>query len=1469
MKKTIYYRGLSGLLACIMAVLSALSISNFLSTESKAAELGKVTLRVGERVEYNGYSTNYFYINGNLAYCLEPAKNTPLPADYAHEVLVNNDLLAKALYYVVGAPGAEELGEGFWQMADPGTWGIAPFGERYAYCHMFLAWIYSGLDFDAAFAGTSLPYQGFYEALKEDFWWRKSEIEKRTVADASLSITPETGKATWDIAQGIQRTEDFTLHGDSRNKVTISAPERAVVYNKETGESGKSVTVRGGQHFYFTSGVDVAGSYTSSKISGMMQNQYRSIIFLTAPGSQTMGGYSYNIDPVDPVSFNIDWADRGKIYLKKTSADTSATGDGIDDNYYSLSGAQYGIYRGGTFVDTLTANSSGEMESGWLPLGVYQIKELVNSMGYLLDTNTYNVEVKANQTANLTVKEQPQKGRILLHKKNARTNTSQVYNAEYTLKGAVYEVKNSKGALTGTITTDVNGEGRIENLPLGRYTIQEKTPSVGFQRDKNVYTVEITSENRTTAIFTKEVTSPEQEQMGKIVLQKVDSETGKAEPQGAASLKNALYDIFRKSTYKTGDNTQSASYAGTLTTNEQGKAESTNLFLDTYYVKERVPSSGYLLDGILYEVTLTSENREVLLFTKSVQSKENVIRGDIQIAKFASDLDGEDENDIKKPLEGIRFPLKSVTTGKVVYTIVTDKDGFGTTKSEDFPRGRIPYDTYIVIEENTPEGFMSISPFRVTISKEGVTLGYIIENKNIISAISVVKKDAETGDTVPVAGTEFRLLDKEKNVITMKTHYPGNETHETFKTDERGSFIFPEKLPVGTYYLEEVNAPKGMLKGEPVKFEVTAEGNWEEPLIIEYYNENVKGQITLKKTDSDTKGVVPSAVYGLYAAEDIVTADTTIQAQKNDLIKTGMTDERGEILFSDLYLGKYYVSEISPAPGYTLDEKSYPVEVEYIDQETPVVRETVKVKDTPTKVNILKVDKETSEPLEGAVFEVWREDVKGEDGNPIKTEYTTELDGIIELLYLTQGTYSVQEKIPPVGYGRNDKVYEFTIGIDGLMKGKNSYTIIVKDEKSKIQTTAKDKVTGTNRAVTAKETTIIDTINYEGLTSGQEYTVKGILMDRETKDILLIDGKEVTAERSFMPEKSSGTVDLEFIFDASSLIGKSIVVFERLYLDSVEVAAHTDIKDKGQTIYFPKHKIQTTAKDKATDSHQAIATKETTIIDTVNYESLIPGQEYTLKGFLMEKVSIEDSGKEAEQEVKKEIGKEFLIDGKPVTAEVTLKPEKSNGTIDLEFTFDASTLQGKNVVVFERLYQSGTEVAAHADINDRSQTVDFPEHSIKTLATGKETGSHEVAPKKETVVIDSVSYEGLIPGMEYTVKGIIMEKETEKPFLNDGKEITAETVFTSDASEGTVEVEFNLNTEGLEGKELVIYEKLYVQETEVAAHEDIEDKGQTITILTEPHIIKTGDSIDILLVGIVCLLAGVVTFIGVWKKAKK
>lgn len=405
---------------------------------------------------------------------------------------------------------------------------------------------------------------------------------------------------------------------------------------------------------------------------------------------------------------------------------------------------------------------------------------------------------------------------------------------------------------------------------------------------------------------------------------------------------------------------------------------------------------------------------------------------------------------------------------------------------------------------------------------------------------------------------------------------------------------------------------------------------------------------------------------------------------------------------------------------------------------------------------------------------------------------------------LLYDTYLIEEQRCEANESMNLLKFEVTIYKDSVTAQLGTLT----NDKIEIGTTALDKETGSHLSKPDEKVTIVDTVEYEGLKKGQEYKVVGTLMDKETGEPILIDGKPVTAEETFKAKKSSGTVEVTFTFDGVSLTGKTVVVFEELYHEDLKLAVHADIEDEDQTIYFPK--IGTTAKDADTEEPIANADSEVTLIDTVSYKNIVPGLEYTVVGTLMDK----------------ETGEPLEIEGKKVTSETVFTPEKSEGNTEVMFVFDGTDVKGKTLVVFESLLFKETEIAVHADIFDEGQTVYFPE--IGTTAKDTETNSHVSRVDEEVTIVDTVEYKNLIPGKEYKVSGVLMDKETGKELLVNEEKVTAETVFTPEKSEGSVELTFVFEGSALKGKTIVVFESVTYKDKEVAAHTDIEDKDQSI-----------------------------------------
>ena len=330
-----------------------------------------------------------------------------------------------------------------------------------------------------------------------------------------------------------------------------------------------------------------------------------------------------------------------------------------------------------------------------------------------------------------------------------------------------------------------------------------------------------------------------------------------------------------------------------------------------------------------------------------------------------------------------------------------------------------------------------------------------------------------------------------------------------------------------------------------------------------------------------------------------------------------------------------------------------------------------------------------------------------------------------------------------------------------------------------------DGADGDKNVITDDSTEVIDTVEYTGLIPGKEYTLKGTLhvkvTDEEgkvTEKPLEVDGKPVTAETTFTPEKADGKVDVVFHFN------------------SLTIPHDADIEDKAQTVTVKHPFITTSALDGIDGDKNIVTDDETVIVDTVKYSGLIPGKEYTLKGSMQVKKSDEDGNLTAEP---------LEVDGEPVTAETTFTPETASGEVEVTFTFDSRAIADKtDIVVFESLERTGVEIASHADIEDGKQTTTVTRPQIGTTALDGHDGDKNVVTDGKTTVIDTVEYKNVIPGKTYTLKGSLHVKVTdeegnvtEKALEVDGKPVTAETTFTPEKSDGKVEVTFTFDSTGI------------------------------------------------------------------------
>lgn len=481
------------------------------------------------------------------------------------------------------------------------------------------------------------------------------------------------------------------------------------------------------------------------------------------------------------------------------------------------------------------------------------------------------------------------------------------------------------------------------------------------------------------------------------------------------------------------------------------------------------------------------------------------------------------------------------------------------------------------------------------------------------------------------------------------------------------------------------------------------------------------------------------------------------------------------------------------------------------------------------------------------------EAIKDADGNEVtaEAEITPETaDGSVDVDFIFDGSALAGKTIVMFEEIRyEDKL----IGVHADIEDE-AQTIYV----PAIATEAIDEVTGIHLSNAGEDVKVKDTVSYQNLVPGYTYKVAGTVMDKDTQKPLQNNGADIVAEAEFTPETADGTVDVEFTFNAAEFAGKTMVMFEKLYLvkenvtdaadtdvsqdskDNVEgdnkendednttgaqeevqevlVAVHEDIDDDNQTIYVPQ--VKTTARDSKSDTSMFYAQKDAKVIDTVTYRNLVPGKTYKVVGTAVDK----------------ETGAPLIVNGAEVTSEAEFTAEKASGKVDVVFTFDGSLLAGRTIVMFEQVYYENNLIATHVDIEDEAQTLYVPK--IQTTALDGERHDHNSVADKSVTIVDTVAYQNLVQGQKYKVTGKLIDKSTGKALVIGGKEVTAETEFIAEGTEGTADVTFKFNGTGLTGKQLVAYEQLYVVtdkgESIIASHEDINDEAQTITMLAPP-----------------------------------
>ena len=984
----------------------------------------------------------------------------------------------------------------------------------------------------------------------------------------------------------------------------------------------------------------------------------------------------------DPVSFSVvgNIQPLGDLKIKKVSEDGKAAGF-----KFTVTGTNY--------TKTVSTDANGEAVLDHLVPGTYSVTEA--------GSNIYEpqaakaVTVQSNKTASVSFSNVLRKGTLQVIKTSEDGLNEGV---KFRLTGTSL----SGEAINETASTNADGVATFKNILIGSgYVVEEVNTAIRY----------VIPDNQTTSIKWNEVTKAAFENTLKkfrVTVTKTDKEKGIA--QGDATLTGAKYGLY--------DNGR---LVGTYTTDAHGQ------FTTDYYVcgehwtiKEIETSEGYLLDTTVYEVGASASLYTIEYNSTSTAVKEQVLKGNIAIIKHSDD--GSTQIETPEPEAEFQVYLKSAgsfANAKASEKVVLDWDNDGFAQATN-----LPYGVYTIHQTKGKEGSEFMPDFDVFVSESGKTYKYLINNAPFQAYLKIVKTDKETGKTIPYAGAGFQILDASGKKISMSFTYPKKTIVDTFYTNDEGYLLTPEKLELGRgYSLVEVTAPYGyVLDSTPVSFDVTRENShYEDALTIVKVNKtNVaqKGVIQITKTGEVFASVenseniytpvyeeqnLKNAVFEVYAAEDITTGDGTIRYHKGTLVDEITTGEDGIAISKALYLGKYKVTEKAAPDGFVKDTTEYIVELSYAGQNIKVTSTALNMNNQRQKVSVslaksVQVDETFGIGKSGEVQSVQfglfaAEPITAADGTEIPG------NGLITFAYCDENgkinfdcdlplnaKYYVKELATDEHYLLDENKYEFDTAYKG--QDESAIEIQINDGNSIENTLIYGSIKGTK---TDRE-------------SGK--CIEGVVFG-----LFKSDAQEFNEKTAVL----TATTDKNGAFEFSGIPYGSYFIKELKaadsYLESGTLYA-LDITENEQVVEYdikndriPELKTTATINGKKTVEKD----KMVTIKDTVAYKHLVPENEYTIKGILMNKKT----------------GKPLLINGKTVTAEITFVPKEPSGTVELVFKFNSKYLnEDTEIVVFERLFKDGAQIASHCDLKDKGQTVTITMPKPKPQTKVPDTGDN-------------------------------------------------------------------------------------------------------------------------------------------------
>lgn len=782
-------------------------------------------------------------------------------------------------------------------------------------------------------------------------------------------------------------------------------------------------------------------------------------------------------------------------------------------------------YKKGAVVKKgLKTGEDGSVTLSELPLGTYKVVEVKAPENFVCKGESQTVTLSyAGQNEEVVFKtitfvNDRQKASVSVRKEDQDTKNPLaggiygLYTAE-DIHGKAGNLLVKKDTLIEKVTTGENGTASYQaDLPIGySYYIKElQAPAQYVKNETEKFSFHFQYvEGEEQCSFSH--TFQNERVKAEIILEKEDAETGKT-PQGDASLKGAVYGLYARenivhSDGKTGVLYQKDEQVATLKTDDKGKAEVKDLYLGCYYIKEITPPAGYLLDETEHDVVCDDEGDTVAIVKRVCNVKEQVKKQPFQLIKAGNNgntdaelLKGAGfqaylESSLKKKEDG-SYDFASATPVVIgengATELFTDERGYACS----IP---LPYGTYVVRETTTPPNYKPVKDFIVRITEhkpDTPQIWRVLLDKEFEAKLKIVKKDDESKKPVLKKGTEFKVYDLDrKKYVEQVTTYPTTVVHKSYFTDETGYLILPQNLDAGHYRIEEVTAPDGYTLNENY-YEVSVASDTAYQMdsisgdvIIEvvYENHPVKGELQIVKKgeiledfDKDFSYQeinLSGAVFDLYAAEDIYTADAQKDEQGNRILEyaegtkvaTLTTDQEGKASVSDLPLGTYELVEITAPEGFVKNPEPQKVTFKYEDQKTPVIEQEVLLKNErqKAKISVVKRDAETKKEIKGAVFGLYaKEDIQVGNQTLVKADTLigkaeTGEDGKATFSFdLPFGKYYVKELEAPAGYVSSEQVLDVDFSYQGQEIDVVELTSEFLNQPTKVSITKVDVTTG-------------------------------------------------------------------------------------------------------------------------------------------------------------------------------------------------------------------------------------------------------------------------------------------------------------------------------------------------------------------------------------------------------------------------